>query len=189
VIDDGSRSVVSVNRQFSVHRVLFVCTGNIFRSLTAEYALRNVLGAGTDLIVASAGTENFPHVVSPFVREYLFARGIDVSGHRRRTLTDHLLEKPGLVVAMSTEHRSFLAQRFNRPDVPLFTEACGLPSEPLPDVEEAVADHKTNPAAVEAHMQRIIDRIIELSPHLAQRLMRTTSQIPNLYKPSRYSKT
>lgn len=35
---------------------------------------------------------------------------------------------------MSVEHRSFLAERFNRPDVPLVTEACGLPEEPLPDV-------------------------------------------------------
>lgn len=57
-----------------MRRILFVCTGNIFRSLTAEYALRNVLGVGTDIVVASAGTENFPHVVRPFVRDYLLAR-------------------------------------------------------------------------------------------------------------------
>jgi protein-tyrosine phosphatase len=153
-----------------MRNVLFVCTGNIFRSVTAEYALRNVLGSRRDITVASAGTEDFPHVVSPLVTDYLLARGLDVSRHRRRTLTAQLLEEPGLVIAMSTEHRSVLIERFNRRDVPLFTEACGLPSEPLPDVDEVVRDHKTNPVGVEAHVRMIIDRIIELTPRLASRL-------------------
>ena len=154
-----------------MHRVLFVCTGNIFRSLTAEYSLRHVLGARSDIMVASAGTEDFPHVVSPYVKHYLLARGFDVSRHCRRTLTAQILEEPGPVIAMSTEHRSILAERFNRLRVPLFTEACGIPGEPLPDVAEAVSDHATNPAAVGAHVRMIIDRIIELTPQLTNRLL------------------
>jgi protein-tyrosine phosphatase len=143
-----------------MRRVLFVCTGNIFRSLTAEYALRDVLGVRSDIMVASAGTEDFPHVVSPCVRDYLLARGLDVSRHRRRTLTAQILQEPGPVIAMSTEHRSVLAERFSRRDVPLFTEACGIPAEPLPDVDEVVKDHETNPVAVDAHVRMIIDRIM-----------------------------
>ena len=153
-----------------MHRVLFVCTGNIFRSLTAEYALRHVLGVRSDITVASAGTEDFPHVVNPYVRDYLFTRGFDVTRHCRRTLTAQILQEPGPVIAMSTEHRSVLAERFNLRDVPLFTEACGLAAEPLPDVDEVVRDHKTNPIAVGAHVRMIIDRIIELTPRLANRL-------------------
>ena len=152
-------------------RVLFVCTGNIFRSLTAEYALRHVLGDRNNILVASAGTEDFPHVIHPYVRGYLFARGLDVSRHCRRTLTAQLLQEPGPVIAMSTEHRSILAERFNRRDVPLFTEACGVPGEPLPDVDQAVKDHKTDPIAAYAHVRMIIDRIIELAPQLANRLL------------------
>jgi protein-tyrosine phosphatase len=154
-----------------MRRVLFVCTGNIFRSLTAEYALRKVLGPRSDIMVASAGTEDFPHVVAPSVRDYLLARGFDVSCHRRRTLTAQILQEPGPVIAMSTEHRSVLAERFNRRDVPLFTEACGPPGEPLPDVNEAVRDYETNAGAVDAHVRMIIDRIIELTPQLASRLL------------------
>jgi protein-tyrosine-phosphatase len=152
-------------------RVLFVCTGNIFRSMTAEYVLRNVIGARSDIIVASAGTEDFPHVVRPFVKDYLLARGLDVSGHRRRTLTAQLLQEPGVVIAMSTEHRVFLAERFGHRNVPLFTQACGLPGKPLPDADEVVREHDTNPVAVEAHMRMIVDRIIELTPRFAKRLL------------------
>jgi protein-tyrosine-phosphatase len=154
-----------------MRRILFVCTGNIFRSLTAEYALRKVLGARNDITVASAGTEDFPHVVAPSVRDYLLARGLDVSQHRRRTLTAQILEEQGPVIAMSTDHRLFLAERFNRRNVPLFTEACGLEGKPLPDIHEAVADYETNPIAAAAHVRMIIDRIIELTPHLAIRLL------------------
>ena len=153
-----------------MRRVLFVCTGNIFRSLTAEYALRRALGDGSDLLVASAGTEDFPHVIRPVVRDYLLARGLDVTPHRRRTLTAEILGDDGPVIAMSTDHRTFLARRFGRADVPLFTEACGVSGAPLPDVEEAVPDYQRNVAAAEAHIRMIIDRILELTPRLAQRL-------------------
>ncbi len=152
-------------------RVLFVCTGNIFRSLTAEYALRQVLGVRSDIVVASAGTEDFPHVVKPVVGDYLLARGLDVRQHRRRTLTAEMLREAGLVIAMSTEHRTALAEYFDHRDVPLFTEACGLPGEPLPDVDEVVPDHETNAVAVDAHVRMTIDRIIELTPRLAERLV------------------
>jgi len=52
-------------------------------------------------------------------------------------------------------------------------KACGLPAEPLPDVEEAVIDHKTNRPVVEAHIRKTIDRIINLTPQLARRLVQT----------------
>jgi protein-tyrosine phosphatase len=151
-------------------QILFVCTGNIFRSLTAEYALRAALRDSPRFVVESAGTEDFPHVVKPIVRDYLLTKGFDVRSHRRRTVTSVMLAPPTLVIAMSTEHRAALRDQFDVADVPLFTAACGFAEEPLPDVDEAVADFATNPAAADAHVRATIDRIIAATPHLARRL-------------------
>jgi protein-tyrosine phosphatase len=152
-------------------RILFVCTGNIFRSLTAEYALRAALRGADRIVVESAGTEDYPHVVKPVVRDYLLAKGIDVRGHRRRTVSAAMLAPPTLIIAMSTEHRAVLRDQFGVIDAPLFMSACGYAEEPLPDVEEAVVDHTTNAAAADAHVRATIDRIIAATPRLAERLV------------------
>lgn len=146
--------------------VLFVCTGNIFRSLTAEYALRRHV---PEIIVASAGTDDYPHVVRPNVRDYLLSRGLDVAAHRRRTLTREILGRARTVIAMSIDHQRFLAQRFGL-KAPVFLEACGGACEALPDIEEVVLDYRTNAAAVDAHVRRTIDTIIEAMPRLAASL-------------------
>lgn len=151
------------------HRVLFVCTGNIFRSLAAEHALRRALGARGDVHVSSAGTADYPYVVRPNVRDYLRSKGFDVSGHQRRTLAREMLDESHLVIAMSTDHHAHILERYGIA-VPLFLEACGEPAAALPDIEEVVLDYPTNPAAVDAHVQATIDRIIALAAALAARL-------------------
>jgi protein-tyrosine phosphatase len=149
--------------------VLFVCTGNIFRSLSAEHALRHALRERADIHVSSAGTDDFPHVVRPNVREYLLSKGFDVSRHQRRTLTHGILRESHLVIAMSTDHKLLIGNRFGY-SAELFLQACGGLAEPLPDIEEAVLDYRTNPDAVNAHVRATIDRILELTPRLASRL-------------------
>jgi len=153
-----------------MRQILFVCTGNIFRSLTAEYALRHALDPRPGILVASAGTEDRWYDVHPLVSGHLHSRGIDVSRHRRRTLTADMLAPTATVIAMSTDHRDFIAQNFGRRDVPLFTEACGLEPAPLLDIHEAIPDYASNPQASAAHIRDTIDRILELTPDLARRL-------------------
>lgn len=149
--------------------VLFVCTGNIFRSLTADVALRRLLADRADLRVASAGTDDYPHRVQPYTAGYLRQKGFDVSEHRRRTLTQEILDGSRLVVAMSTDHQATIRERFGR-SVPLFLEACGEGAQWLPDIEDVVPDYLDNRAAVEAHVRATIDRIVELVPRMAQNM-------------------
>jgi protein-tyrosine-phosphatase len=42
------------------------------------------------------------------VREYLRAKGFDVSAHQRRTLTREILEQSHLAIAMSTDHHAHI---------------------------------------------------------------------------------
>jgi protein-tyrosine phosphatase len=161
--------------------ILFICTGNIFRSLTAEYALRRALPMDTPVHVSSAGTEDFPHVIWPVVREYLLTHGLDVSAHQRRTLTPEMLEAAELSIAMSTEHRDTVRARFGR-ELPLFTEVCGLGPVPLPDVGDAVPDYASNEIAAAAHIRTIIDQIVALTPRLAARVVQCDPQLQQVVR-------
>lgn len=127
--------------------VLFVCTGNVFRSLTAEYA----------------------HVVPPEISGYLMQKGLDVSRHVRRTLTREIAGRARLLVAMSVDHRDFIHARFGR-SAPLFLECCGEAPEGLLDLHEAVRDPRASPADALAYLRSTIDRIIDLTPRLARRI-------------------
>jgi protein-tyrosine phosphatase len=152
-----------------IRHLLFVCTGNIFRSLTADAALSRLLEGREDIQVSSAGTVDYPHEVRPYTREYLLAKGFDVSGHRRRTLTQAIVDESHLVVAMSTDHQATIKERFGRA-VPLYLEVCGEAAEWLPDIEDVIPDYQTNRLAVEAHVRRTIDRIVGLAPRLADNI-------------------
>ncbi len=156
-------------RQSPPYRIVFVCTGNIFRSLTADVALRALLEGNEAVHVSSAGTHDYPHVVRPYTQGYLYSKGYDVRSHNRRTLTQAIIDESHLVIPMSTDHQAVLRERFGR-DAPLFLEACGEAAEWLPDIEDVIPDYRTNRNAVEAHVRHTVDRIVALAPQLARNL-------------------
>ena len=67
-------------------RVLVLCTGNSARSQMAEGLLREL--GGDRLEVYSAGT--LPSEVNPLAIEAMRERGIDISGHRSKHLSEFL---------------------------------------------------------------------------------------------------
>lgn len=85
-----------------VTRILFVCTGNIFRSMTAEYMLKKYLKQQniTGFMVSSAGIEAKPQSPDPFLVGDLKKRKIEVSMHRQRKLTKKLLDQQDIVITM-----------------------------------------------------------------------------------------
>jgi protein-tyrosine-phosphatase len=52
--------------------------------------------------------------VPPEVADYLMQKRFDVGAHRRRTLTQPIIDAAHLVVAMSLDHRDFIRARFGR---------------------------------------------------------------------------
>ena len=149
--------------------ILFICTGNIFRSMTAEYALKAALRFDANYTVHSAGLMDAPHEIVSFVEDYLKGRGLDVSRHQPKKLTREMLDEADLAVAMGTEHRHQINQKFNC-RLPLFSEIAYGTEEPLRDVYETVPDWRNNEAAASAYACSVMDYIFDGTPNFITRM-------------------
>jgi protein-tyrosine-phosphatase len=149
--------------------MLFVCTGNIFRSMTAEYALRARLDPRSLVRVSSAGTVALSQEMHPDVRAYLVQRGVDPSLHRQRRVSAELLRASDLVIAMSTDHQAFLLNTF-RYRAPLFNDVCHGRSEPLLDIWEAIPTWETDRDAARHYAFQVMAYIWASTPGLLQNL-------------------
>jgi len=149
--------------------VLFVCTGNIFRSVAAEYALKAGLGVSTSCVVSSAGIDVKPQSVHDWVQTKLREKGADPTSHVQRQLTQELVDAADLVIAMGRDHQVFLRKQFGR-DVPLFNQVCLGHDQPILDVHEAIPDWETDPERARAYVWSVIDVIWATAPALLPRL-------------------
>jgi protein-tyrosine phosphatase len=96
--------------------VVFVCTANVCRSPVAEALFRDWLrrrGVVDEWRVSSAGTwarDGAP--VPPALGRLLQARGLDLSGHRARRVTEGLLAASDLTLCMTQSHCEALRIEF-----------------------------------------------------------------------------
>jgi len=92
-------------------KVLFVCTGNICRSPTAEGVMRKLAAdMGLRVHVESAGTHDY-HVGDPpdaRAQHHAKGRGYDLSGQRARQVRRRDFEAFDLIVAMDRGHLEIL---------------------------------------------------------------------------------
>lgn len=152
-----------------IQSVLFVCTGNIFRSVTAEYALKDRLSTGTPCVVSSAGIDAKPQSMHDWVQTRLRVKGADPTRHVLRQLTRELVEAADLVIAMGRDHQVFIREQFGR-DVPLFNQVCLGHDQPILDLHEVMPDWESNPERARAYVWSVIDVIWATAPALLPRL-------------------
>jgi protein-tyrosine phosphatase len=100
--------------------VLFVCTGNICRSPTAEAIFRKLAtdsGIGETIVADSAGTHGYHIGEPPDPRAQAAAadRGYDLSGLRARKFERADFERFDLIVAMDRGHFAMLSARAQPP--------------------------------------------------------------------------
>lgn len=151
------------------HSILFVCTGNIFRSMVAEYAVRAQLDSHHRYRIESAGIEAKPQTIHPVIRARLIQKGADPSAHVQRTLTKELADRFDLIIAMGQNHRDFIQQHFGLA-VPLFNEVSFGQATPILDLHEALPDWEQDLLRARDYVESVVDHIWNAAPALVARL-------------------
>ena len=149
--------------------ILFVCTGNIFRSMVAEFAVRAQIGRQAAYRVGSAGTIAKPQTIHPIISHRLIQKGADPSAHTQRLLTQQLIHDANLIVAMSHTHREFIQQRFGV-TVPLFNEMSLGKDTSILDLHEALPEWEQDVERARAYLEAVTDHIWNAAPSFIARL-------------------
>lgn len=151
-------------------KVLFVCTGNVFRSMTAEYCLRDYAKKHNmkDLIVSSAGIVAHKEDPRLMTISTLASFGINVN-HKQTKLTKEVFDSCDIAVAMAKNHQEFIKKNFNV-DVPLFNEVCFGKKTSVKDLDDVILDWATNDKAANEYVREIVIYIHDSIPSLVKNL-------------------
>ena len=138
-----------------MHTVLFVCTGNQYRSpIAAATFLDQLMQAclDEDWIVKSAGTEALPGQDPPAEAvDLALLLGLLIDEHKTQALTTDLLAEADLVLVMEESHRDVLKAEF-----PFARQKIHLLTEVLKGVAYDIPD----PAAANGDLDSIISEMV-----------------------------
>jgi protein-tyrosine-phosphatase len=143
--------------------VLFVCTGNTFRSASAEYLLRAHASKEGDLTltVFSAGTKGNP--LGSFEETYtrLDYYGVDMRPHKFQVLTQEHFDKADIVICFAKHHQQYIKQTFGFDSFLFNTIAIGESTDLQDDGEAHIWQGDPR---FEAFVKRTVDMIAKRIP-------------------------
>ncbi|MCA9477664.1 MAG: hypothetical protein KC535_00775 [Nanoarchaeota archaeon] len=124
-------------------KILFVCTGNTFRSASAEYLFKAFLAQHQDnsFIVSSAGTRGNPYGVYRETEQRVKSHGGDMSGHHYMVLDQDIVDNADLIICMAAHHQEFVKKHFGAKSF-LFNELAYGKSTDLKDDDEAYGEYE-----------------------------------------------
>lgn len=96
--------------------VLFICTANVFRSISAHYLLEKYAhNYNLDINVDSAGTiaskmdEPYPQTIKK-----LNDLGCNIENHQNKKITTDLIDWADIIIGMTTQHIRIIEEEFNK---------------------------------------------------------------------------
>lgn len=145
--------------------IIFVCRGNIFRSVSAEYCLKKYLEKADEeeINVSSAGIEAVSQVMPLFILNQLSKLEIDAYGHKQTKLEEKHIIKADLIVAMGINHKKYILDNFNYTSQ-LFNEICYGKMTSVLDIHEAVPGWESRIKESQNHMKWTIKYIYDSMP-------------------------
>lgn len=149
-------------------KVLFICTGNIFRSVSAEYLLRLYFEKkqNNNFIVSSAGTKGNNSGIHKSTIESVKKYGGNISLHKYVVATKELVNDANIIICMSKHHVNFLHKQFGVMSY-LFNELAFGEKTDLKDDNESFGEYKH----IDEFISQTIDRIHEGIPFIYLKLI------------------
>lgn len=167
--------------------ILFVCTGNIARSASAQLiAQHRDWNDGWKFDSAGVGAV-VDAPVAPHIDYELESRGIDISGYKAKQITRELVDSAALIIAMDSSHRKWLIREW--PDlhrrvlllkqIQRVRPSAGRRMDPIsyltqvdldPVLQDDIADpYRRGPVAAKRAVEEVEDGLDVLLPWLNNR--------------------
>jgi histidine triad (HIT) family protein len=152
--------------------ILFVCTGNVFRSVSGEYAFKQYLSDNgiSNWKVSSAGIIAECDGIYPKMRTIFAEKGVKNVRHKQKKTTKKLLDEYDIVIGMAQNHIDFMKSKLNFHRALLFNELALKKKTSIWDVEDEVKHWRTNPKGVEKKVERTVRYIFKKTPELFENI-------------------
>ncbi len=97
-------------------KVLYVCTQNVFRSMSADYLSKkhlkenNIKGYDLDSCgtIAYSWESPYEHTL-----KMLKSKGIDARAHKNKQINQKLVDESRFVICMTNDHKEYIIKNFN----------------------------------------------------------------------------
>ena len=153
-----------------MNTILFVCTGNVFRSLTADMALAREIrrqGLESSVTAASAGLNTEGAHLVPELRTIWGRHGLDAGDHVPTQVTPEIIGQASVVIAMAENHQELLHAEYGC-DAPLFNRLAIGQDRSVDDLGEALPDFRERPEDARRFLSDTVDHIVRNTPALLQ---------------------